>query len=152
MNRFTFRMLGAIVALTSSIAMAQGTGSASPPEKGSGAPAGAGMGMGPGSGMGMGPGSGKGMASDSGMRGRSQRFGSSNTSGWSLMTPEERTAHRDKMHGMKTLDECKSYTEEHHKSMEARSKDKGVKVPAAPRIDMCERMKQRGFFDQTPKK
>jgi hypothetical protein len=68
-----------------------------------------------------------------------------NTPGWSLMTPEERTAHREKMMSAKTFDECKAAQEEHHKQMEARAKEKGAKLPA-PRQNACDRMKARGFF------
>jgi hypothetical protein len=97
-----------------------------------------GQGMGPGMGMGagMGPGAGKAM-----------RFNANkdNTSGWALMSTEERAAHRDKMQGAKTYDECKATQEEHHKAMEARAKEKGATLPA-PRSNGCERMKARGFF------
>jgi len=112
-------------------------------------------GPGAGSGPGMGPGSGPGMAPGKGgrMGGRGYRFGSSNTPGWSMMSPQERGAHRDRMLGMKSYEECETYLDEHHKTMEARAKEKGAKPPlAAPRLDMCERMKQRGFFEQAPKK
>ena len=60
------------------------------------------------------------------------------------MTPQERNEHRDKMLGFKTVEECKAYTDEHHKQMEARAKEKGRPVPASPRQDMCARMKQAG--------
>ena len=123
---------------------------------------GSGSGMGPGSGMGqgMGPGAGKGpgagMGPGSGMEpgqgmgpggGRAMRFNSNkdNTPGWTLMSAEERTAHRDKMRGAKTYDECKAVQDEHHKAMEARAKEKGVTLPA-PRFNGCDRMKARGFF------
>ena len=121
-----------------------------------------GQGMGPGSGMGqgMGPGAGKGpgagMGPGSGMGpgqgmgpggGRAMRFNSNkdNTPGWKLMSAEERTAHRDRMRGAKTYDECKAVQDEHHKAMEARAKEKGVTLPA-PRFNGCDRMKARGFF------
>ena len=87
-------------------------------------------GMGPG---GMGPGKGQGFA-----------FGPSNTSGWSMMSAEERTAHRDSMLAAKTVDECKALREQHHASMLARAKEKGVTMPSSPRENMCERMKAAG--------
>lgn len=88
---------------------------------------------------GMGPGGGM------GPRGRMMRFDQSNTPGWSLMTPEERTAHRDKMHSFKSADECKAYHDEHVKQMDARAKEKGK--PAKPfRGDPCTMMQQRGFM------
>ena len=57
-----------------------------------------GQGMGPGGGMGpgMGPGGGMGGMGPGG-KGMQYRFNKDNTPGWSLMTPEERTAHHDKM-------------------------------------------------------
>lgn len=101
-------------------------------------------GAGPGSGVGRGPGSaGPGAGSDRGP-GRGMRYGSSNTPGWSLMSADERREHRTKMRAMSTVDECKAYTEQQRKAMEARAKEKGVAIPGTPRVDMCERMKQRG--------
>jgi|SRR6266581_6054114 len=94
------------------------------------------MAQGPGSGPGAGPG-GPGKGPDFG-------FGPSNTSGWSMMSSQERTEHRDKLLNMKTYAECKAYLDEHRKTMEARAKEKGIGMPAGPRADMCERMKQRG--------
>lgn len=101
-----------------------------------------GPGYGPGAGAAPGPGRGP----------RGPRFGRSNTYGWGLMTPEERLAHRDKMFGLKSLDECNTYLAEHRKLMEERAKGKGLKAPAGPRLDMCARMQQRGFFGATPAK
>jgi hypothetical protein len=43
-----------------------------------------------------------------------------------LMTPEERTAHRAKMQGLKTPEERAAYKEEHRKQMMARAKERGV--------------------------
>jgi hypothetical protein len=85
-----------------------------------------GMGMG-----GMGPGPGR-YAIDRG-----------NTTGWTLMTDEERTAHQQKMWSFKTYDECKTYQDEHHKAMEARAKEKGKTLTPARR-NACDRMKARG--------
>ena len=93
---------------------------------------GGGGGMGPGMG-GMGPG--KGMMT----------FNKGNTPGWSLMTPEERTAHQQKMWSLKSFDECKAYQAEHHTAMEAKAKEKGQTLPA-PRANACDRMKARGQF------
>lgn len=102
----------------------------------------------PASGQGMGPGAGMGMGAGAGMGpGKAMRFNANkdNTSGWALMSTEERAAHRDKMQGAKTYDECKATQEEHHKAMEVRAKEKGATLPA-PRSNGCERMKARGFF------
>ena len=119
-----------------------------------GAPA-MGPGMGPGMGgmRGMGPGMGgmsgmgPGMGGMGGMgpgRGR-MAFNQGNTAGWTMMTPEERTAHRQKMGSFKTYDECKAYQSEHHAAMEAKAKDQGKTLPA-PRANACDRMKARGMI------
>lgn len=94
----------------------------------------AGANAGPGSGMGPGAGGGRGM-----------RFNQNNTRGWSLMTPEEQAAHRQKMMSIKTYDECKLIQAEHRTAMEARAKEKGVTLPV-PRQNGCDRMKARGFI------
>jgi hypothetical protein len=73
------------------------------------------------------------------------RFGNDNTPGWSLMTREEHKTHRDKMHGMKTHEECMKYHEEHMKQMEARAKEKGKNF-TAPKYNGCDRMKERGML------
>lgn len=61
--------------------------------------------------------------------------------GWSLMTPQERTEHRQKMQAFDNYDACTAYVAEHHKLMAARAKEKGVALPAAPMRDMCARLK-----------
>jgi hypothetical protein len=88
-----------------------------------------GMGMG-----GMGPGKGGRFA-----------FNQGNTPGWSLMSAEERTAHRDKMWSFKTFEECKAYQAEHHTAMEAKAKEQGKTLPA-PRANACDRMKAGGML------
>jgi hypothetical protein len=87
-------------------------------------------------GMGQGQGQGKGM-----------RFGfnQDNTPGWTLMTAEERTAHRGKMLAAKTYEECKAIQAEHHQAMTDRAAAKGVTLPA-PRQNGCDRMKARGLL------
>ncbi len=97
---------------------------------------GMGPGMGPGAGMGPGPGGGKGMQ---------YNLNKDNTWGYQLMSPEERTAQRDKMRATKTYDECKALQDEHHKAMEVRAKEQGKTLPA-PRSNGCDRMKARGYF------
>jgi hypothetical protein len=107
-----------------------------------------------------GPSGGPGSGASSGensmpMHGRMMRhdysFGRFNTSGWSMMSADERKAHHDKMMGMKSVSDCKSYHDEHHQMMMSRAKEKGAKMPRKPRVDMCDRMGQRGYFDQKPK-
>jgi len=41
----------------------------------------------------------------------------------SLMTEEERTAHRNKLHSFKTLDECQKYEQDYQAKIEARAKE-----------------------------
>jgi hypothetical protein len=96
----------------------------------------------PASGQGMGPGAGMGPGG-----GKAMQFNSNkdNTWGWKLMSPEERTAQRDKMRATKTYDECKALQDEHHKAMEVRAKEKSQTLPA-PRNNGCDRMKANGFF------
>jgi hypothetical protein len=78
-------------------------------------------------------------------RGRMMEFGPNNAAGWSMMTPEERTAHRDKMHSFKSLDECKAYMEQHAKQMAERAKERKLNH-VGPRENACERMQERGWF------
>jgi len=88
---------------------------------------------GPGMGGGMGPGGGR-FAIDK-----------DNTVGWTLMTQEERDAHRQKMGTFKTYDERKSYQLEHHQLMAARAQEKGQTI-VPPRMNACDRMQARGLF------
>ncbi|MEI7612240.1 MAG: hypothetical protein WCK63_04990 [Betaproteobacteria bacterium] len=110
---------------------------------------GMGGGMGPGMGMGMqnaGPGPGMGPGAGMGPGGgHGMRFNRNNTRGWTLMTPEERTAFQIKMREVKTFDECKVVQTEHRSLMETRAKDKGVTLPT-PRRNACENMKERGII------
>ena len=78
-------------------------------------------------------------------KGRMMEFGPNNAAGWSLMTTEERRAHRDQMHSFKTVEECKAYLDQHAKQMAYRAKEKGVAY-AGPRENACEVMKSRGWF------
>ncbi len=68
-----------------------------------------------------------------------------NTAGWQLMTPEERTEYRSKMHGFTEYNACKEYVDDHHKQMEQRAKEKGVAVPVM-RQNPCDRMKAKGVL------
>ncbi len=74
------------------------------------------------------------------------RANHSNTAGWQLMTPAERTEHQTKMRSFKTYDECKAYQEQHHKIMDARAKEKGVTLPAMGSGYGCDNMKARGYL------
>jgi hypothetical protein len=70
----------------------------------------------------------------------------SNTTGWQLMTPAERTEHQTKMRSFKTYEECKTYQQEHHARLEPRAKEKGMTLPAAGSGYGCDNMKMRGFL------
>ncbi|MDO9598317.1 MAG: hypothetical protein Q7J47_11415 [Azoarcus sp.] len=70
----------------------------------------------------------------------------SNTSGWQLMTPEERTEHQAKMRSFKTYDECNTYQQEQHAQMEPRAKEKGLTLPAMGSGYGCDNMKMRGIL------
>ena len=113
-NMRTMLMIAAAAAFAASAAFAQGPGY--------------GPGGGPGKGAGKGPG---------------WSFNGDNTRGWSMMSPEERAEHRNRMFSMKTYEECVAYQDEHRKQMEARAQERGRSMPA-PRQNMCERMKQAG--------
>ena len=52
--------------------------------------------------------------------------------GWQLMTEQERTEHSAKMQGFKTEEEREAYRQEHHKRMQARAKEQGMKLPDEP--------------------
>ncbi len=72
-------------------------------------------------------------------------FSQDNTPGWSLMTAEERIAHRDRMLAARSYEECKAAQTEHHDAMAARAKEKGVKL-RGPGQNACDRMQARGLF------
>lgn len=94
------------------------------------------------------PGMGGGMGQGNGMgagQGRGVNFNKDNTLGWTLMTPEERAAHRTKMLTVKTYDECKAVQAAQHEQMAERAKAQGKTLPT-PRANGCDRMKARGFF------
>ncbi len=80
-----------------------------------------------------------------GMRGggpmQGWRMNKGNTPGWSMMSPQERVEHRNKMMGMKTFDECHAYMGQHHAAMVERAKSKGRSAPNQPRRDPCLRLK-----------
>ena len=79
-------------------------------------------------------------------KGPGMGLGSDNTRGWSMMSPEERSEHRDRMMSFKSYEECVAYLEQHHKRMEARAGERGGAMPGMPAQNMCERMKQAGRF------
>jgi hypothetical protein len=114
--------------------MGMGPGCAAGAGPGAGAGAGCPGGYGPGAGAGPGFGRGGGY----GMRGGGQ--------GMALLTPEERTAHRDAMHSFKTVEECTAYMTQYQQLLQERAKAQGVTAPPGPRGNACERMKARGMI------
>jgi hypothetical protein len=111
---------------------------------GTGGGAGYGMGGGPcvqndgagAGGQGMGPG---------GRGARGMRYNQNNTRGWSLMTPDERTAFQKQMREVKTYDECVALQTEHRGAMEVRAKEKGVTL-ATPRRNACDNLQAHGLI------
>ncbi len=119
----------AILSLGMGTALAQGGGPG--PQAGPGAGTGMGPGMGPGMGAGMGPGAG---------RGPGARWGTDFTPGWSLMTPQERAEHQNRMREMKTYQECEAFMRQHREQMAERAKAQGKSLPPMNR-DACEGLK-----------
>lgn len=70
------------------------------------------------------------------------RYGNDTVPGWSMMTAEERTAHQEKMRGMKTKEECTAYMETHHRQMEARAKERKQALPKGPVGRGCDGFKK----------
>ncbi len=91
------------------------------------------------------PGSGMGGGGPGRGQGQGFAFDQNNTPGWTLMTPEERSALRGKMLAAKSYEECKTLQAEQHTAMATRATEKGVTLPA-PRQNGCDRMQARGFF------
>lgn len=71
------------------------------------------------------------------------RWGSDFTPGWSLMTEQERMAHRERMRSMNDYGECRSFHEQHHEQMMARAKERRAKAPPKPMRDPCAGLKPR---------
>lgn len=101
------------ILFTCAVALAAGLASAQPATMAKGPP-GAGQGQGQGQG-----------------RGQGRMYG------WSLMTPQERTEHRQKMRSFDDYATCTAYVAEHHALLQTRAKEKGIALPPAPRRDRC---------------
>ncbi len=52
--------------------------------------------------------------------------------GYQLMTPEERSAHRERMRTFATAQEREAYRREHHERMRERAEARGMRIPDAP--------------------
>lgn len=53
------------------------------------------------------------------------RASEGNTSGWYLMSQQERIEHQTKIRSFKTLEACRAYQDEHHQLMLARAQAQG---------------------------
>lgn len=65
-----------------------------------------------------------------------------NTSGWYLMTPEERVEHQAKIRGFTRFEDCRAYQFTHHRWMEARAAERGLHLPQRGR-DFCAPLRAR---------
>ena len=64
------------------------------------------------------------------------RASEGNTSGWHLMSQQERIEHQTKIRSLKTLEACRAYQAEHHQLMLTRAQAQGL--PLSPqRHDFC---------------
>lgn len=63
-----------------------------------------------------------------------------NTTGWHLMSPEERIDHQAKIRGFKSYDDCHAYQLAHHQLMAARASEQGLRLPRHGR-DFCEHLR-----------
>lgn len=68
------------------------------------------------------------------------RANDGNTTGWHLMSPEERIEHQARIRGFRRYDDCHGYQVEHHQLMAARAGEKGLQLPAKGR-DICEHLR-----------
>jgi hypothetical protein len=59
------------------------------------------------------------------------------TPGWSMMSPEERQAHRYRIQSASSREDCARYMEQHHQRMIERAKQRGESLPAPVRPDVC---------------
>lgn len=64
------------------------------------------------------------------------RANEGNTTGWYLMSPEERIEHQAKIRGFRSYEVCHAYQLEHHRLMAARADEKGLQLPT-DRRDFC---------------
>lgn len=71
------------------------------------------------------------------------RASEDNTSGWHLMSPEERIAHQARIRSFTSYTECHAYRQEHHALMAARAKAQGLQSPSGRR-DFCAHLAPAG--------
>lgn len=71
------------------------------------------------------------------------RASEGNTTGWDLMSPQERIEHQATIRGFTDYDDCRAYQLAHHRLMEARAKERGLPPPAGRR-DFCAHLRPAG--------
>jgi hypothetical protein len=71
------------------------------------------------------------------------RLNQDNVPGWTLMTVQERTAHREAMQKLKTYDECTTYMAQLREKMEARAKEQGRTLRGPPNF-VCDQLRAGG--------
>jgi len=108
-------------------------------------------GYGPGNGPGNGPCATAGAANCPGAgagygMGRGRMGGNGPGGQGSLMTDEEREAHRTAMHSFTSVEQCSAYWTEHRAEMTRRAQERGIEHGPGPRVSPCERMAARGFI------
>ncbi len=74
---------------------------------------------------------------------QTMRFGRNNTTGWSLMSRDERKTYQEKMRSFKTMEDCNAYLREHDEQMSERAKARNKNMSMS-KVNACERMKQQG--------
>lgn len=67
------------------------------------------------------------------------RASEGNTTGWHLMSPEERIEHQAKIRSFKNYEDCHAYQLEHHNLMVARANEQGLQLPEKSR-DFCKHL------------
>ena len=65
------------------------------------------------------------------------RWGSAYTPGWSMMTPQEREEHHQRMQQAHTPEECRAVRDAHRSQMQERAKERGMGRLRGPRHDAC---------------
>lgn len=64
-------------------------------------------------------------------------WGPDDTPGWSMMSDEERLAHRRQLDSFTDYESCHAYMEAQHARMATRAREQGRAMPARPRRDAC---------------
>lgn len=64
--------------------------------------------------------------------------GADNTPGWSMMSPQEQRAHRERMQSFRHYGECAAYRDRHRHEMAARAAQRHSATPIGASRDACE--------------